>query len=161
MLKAIKFAVIKHQGQVRKVSGEPYVTHPIGVAELVLKYKQSKHINALVDAAILHDCLEDTDATFVEIATEFSPLVASLVLEMTSDPEMIKKMGKLEYLKKRLVGMSSYALVDKLCDRLYNINDNPTPKMIADTKELMVFLKDNRKLSETHLAIIQDIESSL
>lgn len=161
MLKAIQFAIVKHNGQFRKVSGEPYVTHPIAVAELVLKYKRSKHINALVEAAILHDCLEDTDATFVELATEFSPLVASLVLELTSDTNMIKQMGKLEYLKKRLVGMSSYALVDKLCDRLHNISDNPTQKMKDDTRELLVFLKDNRRLSDTHLAIIQDIEYHL
>lgn len=158
MIKAIQFAVIKHHGQLRKVSKKPYVTHPIEVGQLVSQYKVSKNIEPIIDAAILHDVLEDTDSTFIELATEFSPLVASLVLELTSDPKQLAAIGKNEYLKKKMLGMSSYALLIKLCDRLSNIKDNPTVKSVEETKEILEYLKNHRKLSTTHLKIISDIE---
>lgn len=54
VLKAIKFADLKHEGQVRKGSGEKYVTHPVAVSYLVSVYKQSKRLDELIVAAILH-----------------------------------------------------------------------------------------------------------
>lgn len=157
ILKALKFSNRKHHGQVRKGSGAAYVTHPIAVSYLVAAYKRSKHLEELISAALLHDALEDTDTTFIEIAQKFTPLVASLVLELSNDPEQIEKVGKLEYQKKKILGMSSYGLIIKLADRLHNISDHPTDKMVADTIELLEFLKKNRKLSKTHKAIIADI----
>lgn len=158
LTESITFATIKHKGQVRKVSGKPFVTHPIEVSELIGKYKSSKKIIEIQTAGVLHDTLEDTDTTFIELAEKFSPLVASLVLEVTSDVDMIKKIGKLSYLMSKMLGMSSYGLIVKLCDRLNNVMDNPTEKTLTDTKEILSFLKDNRRLSKTHLLIIADIE---
>ena len=157
ILRALKFSNRKHHGQVRKGSGAAYVTHPIAVSYLVAAYKRSKHLEELISAALLHDALEDTDATFIEIARNFTPLVASLVLELSNDVEQIEKVGKLEYQKKKMLGMSSYGLIIKLADRLHNISDHPTAKMVADTIVLLEFLKKNRKLSKTHKAIIVDI----
>ena len=157
ILKALNFAKRKHAGQVRKGSGAAYVTHPVAVSYLVAAYKRSKHLDEMLVAAILHDCLEDTKTTFVELVKEFTPLVASLVLELSNDPAEIKKVGKLEYQKKKLVGMSSYGLVIKLADRLHNISDQPTMKMILDTMDLMAYLMKNRKLSKTHKALVADI----
>jgi (p)ppGpp synthase/HD superfamily hydrolase len=73
------------------------------VSYLVASYKKSKHLEELIVASMLHDTIEDTDATFIEIATTFTPLVASLVLELSNDSEQIKTMGKLEYQKKKLL----------------------------------------------------------
>lgn len=157
VLKAIRFATIKHQGQYRKVSGKEYVTHVIAVSYIVAAFKSSKYFVALICAAILHDILEDTDTTFIELATEFSPMIASIVLELTNDEVQITLLGKLEYQKKKLVGMSSYALVIKLADRLNNISDNPTLKMINETIELMDHLRKNRKLTNTQKALMADI----
>ena len=157
ILKALKFAEDKHEGQYRKGSGKPYVTHPIMVSYLLAKYKQSKHLEELIVAAILHDTLEDTDTDFIELASEFTPLVASLVLELTSDDEMIKKIGKNNYLCIKTVGMSSYGLVLKLVDRLNNISDNPKESYIKDTIKMMAYLKMKRKLSKTHKRIVDDI----
>lgn len=159
VLKAIKFADLKHEGQVRKGSGEKYVTHPVAVSYLVSAYKQSKRLDELIVAAILHDTLEDTDTTFVELATEFTPLVASLVLELTNDPHQIEILGKLEYQTRKMIGMSSYGLVIKLADRLHNISDQPTEKMVADTLKLMEALLLRRKLSDTHINLIDEILS--
>jgi len=161
VLKAIEFASRKHDGQVRKGSGSPYVTHPLAVSYLVSSFKRSKHLDEILASCLLHDTLEDTETNFVELATEFTPLVATLVLELTSDPEEIKQVGKLEYLKTKLVGISSYALVIKLADRLHNISDNPTQKTVEDTLEILSHLRSHRKLSNTHGAIIQEIERKL
>lgn len=157
---AIKFADRQHKGQKRKGSGLPYVTHPIAVSYLLVKYKVSKNLEDLIVACILHDVIEDTPATHAMIAKKFGPLVSSLCHELTNDPVAIAKMGKLDYQSKKLLGISSYALVCKLVDRLDNVLDGPTKKMLADTLVLMERLRKGRKLSKTHLRIIVDIEAA-
>ncbi len=148
-LKAIIFATEKHEGQMRKGSGLPYITHPLTVANIVSSFKKSKNLDQLVAAAILHDTLEDTDTSFAEIAKTFTPMIASLVLELTSDKEQIALVGKAEYMKKKWVGMSSYALTLKLADRLHNISDRPSMDAIDQTEEIIKHVKKHRKLSAT------------
>lgn len=160
LLKAIRFADKKHAGQTRKVSGEEYFTHPLMVSYLLAKYKKSKNLEMLLTASVLHDTIEDTDTSYEELLKEFGPEVMSLVTELTSDEASVKKLGKNEYLKKKMAGISSYALVIKLVDRLSNVTDNPTEKYIKDTLDLMAFLKKNRKLSGTQKAIVADIEKT-
>lgn len=157
VIKALDLAAEAHRGQERKGTGLPYIVHPITVSYLLLKYKISKKIEDLMCATILHDTIEDTGITFLDIATQFSPLTATLVQELTSDLEEIKLIGKLEYLKKKMVSMSSYGLVLKLLDRLANVMDMPTEKTRKDTIELLNCIVDNRKLSGTHYRIINDI----
>jgi len=157
ILKALKFAENKHEGQKRKVSNEPYISHPIKVSYLLTSFKQSKKIEELICAALLHDTLEDTETTFEEIEKEFSPLVASLVFELTSDEAEILKIGKNNYLKNKMKNMSSYALTLKLVDRLANITDNPKESYRKDTVELLTWLKENRNLNKTQLKIIESI----
>lgn len=157
VLKAIEFATAKHEGQVRKVTGEPYITHPIMVSYILAQYKQSKNIEELICASLLHDTLEDTDTSFSEIVTEFSPLVASLVLELTNDDSIIKEVGKLQYMKTKLIGISSYALTIKLADRLANMSDKPTQKSINETVEIIKHISKERKLSTTQTALCKDI----
>lgn len=157
ILKAIQFGTQKHDGQVRKGTGVPYITHPIMVSYILAQYKQSKNIEDLICASILHDTLEDTEATFVEIVNEFNPLVASLVLELTNDERMISELGKLRYMKTKLIGMSNYALIIKLADRLSNISDKPTVKSVLDTIDLMGYLRKNRKLTASQSLMVTDI----
>lgn len=161
LIKAIQFAGEKHQGQTRKVSGLPYVIHPVAVAFLLANFKESKNLDELMTACLLHDTLEDTDTTFEELATEFTPLVATLVFDLTSDPDEIEKMGKNEYLKKKMLGMSSYALVIKLADRLSNIMDSPTDSYREDTADLLDTLEAERNLSESQISIIEEIRNHL
>lgn len=157
VIKAVNFAGMKHNGQVRKGSGLPYVLHPVIVSLLVAKYKDSKDLESLQAACILHDCLEDTDTNFVELATEFTPLIASLVLELTSDKKEIERIGKNEYMKKHMAGMSKYAFLIKLADRLSNVMDQPKKKYLEDTLELMGYLYEERKLTNTHKEIMKKI----
>ena len=161
VIKAIQFAATKHIGQIRRGSGLPYVTHTIIVMELIQKYKGcSTHIGELKCAALLHDTLEDTDCNYKELEREFGPMVASIVLELTSDEEMIKKIGKNEYLKKKMVEMSRYAFILKLLDRYSNCMDNPTTKYRLATIELMAYLLKNRKdITERQINIIKEIKN--
>lgn len=158
IVKCLKFAAEKHKNQERRCSGLPYIIHPITVMHLLEKYKVSKNIEDLKCAAILHDTLEDTFCSYIEIEREFGPLVASIVMELTSDEESIEKMGKNEYLKNKMVNMSKYALTLKLVDRLANILDTPKQKYIQDTLVLVSYINENREeLNNTQENIIKDI----
>lgn len=157
IFRMIRFADEKHKGQKRKGSGLDYVSHPLCGAFLLTTFKKSKHIAELICAFIGHDLFEDTDTTFEEISRMFTPLVATLMWEMTSDPHEVKRLGKNEYFKVKLPGLSNYALILKLVDRLYNVLDRPKMKYVKDTIELVEYLPKKRKLTKTHKAIITAI----
>lgn len=80
------FAKQKHGNQKRKYTNEPYIVHPMSVAQTLLDLNAPEEV---VAAAILHDTIEDTDTTYEEIKEKFGEIVASLVLEVTdvSKPE--------------------------------------------------------------------------
>lgn len=161
IIKALNIAAEAHRNQERKGTQLPYIIHPVSVCFMVAKYKTSKRAEELQVAALLHDVIEDTNLTFIDIATEFTPLVATLVQELTSDELEIKEIGKSAYLKKKMVAMSSYGLVLKLLDRLVNIMDRPSAKYVEDTKELLHHIEHNRKLTGTQRNIIEDLRMAL
>src|SRR5690606_27769970 len=72
---AYEYAKVKHEGQFRS-SGEPYYTHPMEVAQILTGFKMDV---ATILTAILHDTLEDTDATYEELEKKFGKDVAELV----------------------------------------------------------------------------------
>lgn len=78
--RAIAFATEAHRGQFRKYTGEPYVTHPIEVAQIVATVP---HTTEMLVAAILHDTVEDTPVTFEVIEENFGEKVRELVFWLT------------------------------------------------------------------------------
>jgi (p)ppGpp synthase/HD superfamily hydrolase len=78
--RAIAFATEAHGSQVRKYTGEPYINHPIAVAEIV---QSVPHTEEMVIAAILHDTVEDTPITLLDIKGTFGSTVATLVAWVT------------------------------------------------------------------------------
>lgn len=74
--KAIEFATRKHEGQVRKYTGIPYIKHPEEVAGIMERYGRGE---AAIVAAWLHDTVEDTDATLAEVREIFGAEVAEIV----------------------------------------------------------------------------------
>lgn len=80
--KALCYATEKHSGQVRKFSHIPYIVHPVEVAGIIATMSDDKELLA---AALLHDTVEDTDATIEEIRELFGEKVSSLVLTETED----------------------------------------------------------------------------
>jgi hypothetical protein len=164
---ALEFATTKHEGQTR-AGGKPYIKHPISVANSVRAFKNSKNIDALISAALLHDTLEDTDATYEEIKTLFGGLTASLVKELTTDFDKSDEVGKAKYLSQKMATMSSYALVIKLADRLDNVQDIATAKTPEwrqryrnETEEILNYIERNRVLSGTHKKIISLIRGKI
>jgi len=162
VVKAINFAFEKHRGQERRGNELPYAIHPVIVSQLIAKYKSgSSKLDELQCAGLLHDVLEDTDTSVFEIEREFGSLVASITQELTSDPVMVKKIGKNEYLKQKMVSMSKYAFVLKLLDRYSNILDSPGESYVKKTINMMDFLLKNRvDITERQIRIILDIKET-
>jgi guanosine-3',5'-bis(diphosphate) 3'-pyrophosphohydrolase len=164
---AIIFATEKHKGIVRKGDGRPYILHPLSVLLTLNQFKKSKNQFLLGTACVLHDVVEDCDVTLEEIAKHFSHNVASLVEELTNDNEKLKAMGKANYLLDKMIGMSTYALCIKLCDRLDNIKDMATmnedfkTKYTEQTKFIINGLQKSRDLTKTHKKIIKAINKHL
>ena len=164
----LAFAYKKHYGQLRD-DGAPYITHPIRVAKLVSKYKQTKNYKLLMSASLLHDTLEDTYTSIKELYDFFGKdsAVPSLVVELTTANYVPKLIGKAEYLAYKMEHMTSYALVIKLCDRLDNLSDMAgcTPekqkRTLSDTRFIIDYLKTHRNLTKTHQKIISEIEKIL
>src|SRR3546814_18148437 len=77
---AIRFATRAHGTQTRKYDGSTYIVHPIAVAEIV---KSVPHTAEMVAAAILHDTIEDTAVTALDIKENFGATVATLVIWLT------------------------------------------------------------------------------
>src|SRR5437899_2998444 len=90
VLDAARYAAEKHVNQKRKgQSAEPYVNHLIEVAHLVSTVAPEQDTN-LVIAALLHDTIEDTGVTALELLERFGMDVADLVVEMTDDKSLPK-----------------------------------------------------------------------
>ena len=164
---ALAFAKEKHEGQSRKVTDKPYVTHPISVAKILRENKESHKIKELIAAAILHDTLEDTDTTYQDLVKQFGALVADMVQELTTDKAASDAIGKGEYIANKMAKMSSWALVVKLADRLANVQDIDTrpadfqKKYAAQTVLAISRLRKDRYLSQTHNKIISAIEKKI
>jgi GTP pyrophosphokinase len=121
-----------HSGQLRK-SGEPYITHPVAVAQILTELGMDL---PTVMAALLHDTVEDTSYSIDQIKAEFGDEVTSLVDGVTKlDKLTYGPTAEAETLRKMVVAMSRdiRVLVIKLADRLHNAR---TWKFIAsDTAE--------------------------
>lgn len=119
--KAITFAVEKHSGDFRKGTETPYIVHPMEAAAIVATMTNDENILA---AAVLHDTVEDTDATIEDIEREFGPEVAKLVAAESEDKRreipsedswQIRKQETIDYLRdKANTAERMVALGDKL-----------------------------------------------
>jgi GTP pyrophosphokinase len=90
--RAIEYAARKHDGQTRQ-SGEPYITHPLQVARILIDWEMDIYS---VVAGVLHDTVEDTDATLDEIKKQFGRDVAFLVDGVTKVSQARAGMRNLE-----------------------------------------------------------------
>ncbi|KAM5170021.1 guanosine-3',5'-bis(diphosphate) 3'-pyrophosphohydrolase MESH1 [Mantella aurantiaca] len=122
LLETAHFAAEKHKRQRRKDrEATPYINHPIGVAR-ILSYEAGISDIAVLQAALLHDTVEDTDTTFEEIEEKFGQEVSKIVEEVTDDktlPKMRRKQLQIEHAPQ----CSQRAKLVKLADKLYNLRD--------------------------------------
>ena len=122
LFEAFTFADAAHHGQLRK-SGEPYIIHPIAVAEIVADLELDEDS---IIAALLHDCIEDTDVTHADISKKFGEPVAALVegvTKLTRVQYISKEEEQMENLRKMLMAMAKdiRVILIKICDRLHNM----------------------------------------
>ncbi len=122
IFQAATFAAKKHIGQKRKGKDEaPYINHPLEVVNLLTNAGNVEDTNTLI-AALLHDTVEDTDATREEIAETFGEKIASIVMEVTDDKSLSKAERK-EAQVKHAPQLSTEAKQLKICDKISNISD--------------------------------------
>jgi GTP diphosphokinase / guanosine-3',5'-bis(diphosphate) 3'-diphosphatase len=127
LLTAIHFSADRHRPQRRKDARKsPYINHPIEVAELLWRVGGVRDVAVLL-AAILHDTIEDTEATPDEIRSLFGEEVLGIVLECTDDkslPYMDRKRLQIETAPHKSKKAKLVKLADKTCN-LHDLNQSP------------------------------------
>ena len=138
---AVEYAREKHKDQKRK-DGSPYIIHPLAVAEVVAE--MGLDMDAIL-GALLHDCIEDTDASFDDIASRFGTTTAELVegvTKLTRANFSSTEEAQMENLRKMFMAMSKdiRVVLIKIADRLHNMRtmQYQTPaKQISKCRETM------------------------
>ncbi|MBQ6851530.1 MAG: bifunctional (p)ppGpp synthetase/guanosine-3',5'-bis(diphosphate) 3'-pyrophosphohydrolase [Oscillospiraceae bacterium] len=139
--RAVEYAAQKHKDQKRK-DGSPYIIHPLAVAEIVAE--MGLDLEAIL-GALLHDCIEDTDASFDEIARLFGSTTAELVegvTKLTRANFSSTEQAQMENLRKMFMAMSKdiRVVLIKIADRLHNMRtmQYQTPaKQVSKCRETM------------------------
>tara|TARA_R110001583_G_scaffold7720_8_gene37912 strand:+ start:10097 stop:12223 length:2127 start_codon:yes stop_codon:yes gene_type:complete len=120
--RAYEYAYVAHDG-IKRASGEPYITHPVAVAEILASMKLD---HEAIAAALLHDVLEDTDTTHQQLADAFNLTVADLVEGVTKLDKVNfenREQAQAENIRKMLIAMSKdfRVMLIKLADRVHNM----------------------------------------
>ena len=139
--RAVDYANQKHKVQKRK-DGSPYIIHPLAVAQIVAE--MGLDCDAIL-GALLHDCIEDTDASHEDIEKIFGPTVAELVegvTKLTRANFSSSEQAQMENLRKMFMAMSKdiRVVLIKIADRLHNMStmQYQTPeKQIQKCRETM------------------------
>jgi guanosine-3',5'-bis(diphosphate) 3'-pyrophosphohydrolase len=137
ILAAALFAAEKHQGQVRKDRYQtPYIIHPLGVANQLIEHARVRDV-AIIQSALLHDTVEDTNTSLEELKEQFGERVAQYVSEVTDDksiPRSEQKQLQIVHASEKSEG----AALIKLSDKLYNVRDvatNPPPSWDQERRD--------------------------
>ncbi|QDX22480.1 bifunctional (p)ppGpp synthetase/guanosine-3',5'-bis(diphosphate) 3'-pyrophosphohydrolase [Pandoraea pnomenusa] len=122
LLDAVMFAAERHKNQRRKdAEASPYVNHPIALAHLLATTGGIEDLTVL-QAAILHDTIEDTETTEAELRERFGDEVTNIVLEVTDDKALPKQRRK-EFQVEHALHKSKGAALVKLADKTCNLRD--------------------------------------
>lgn len=164
---ALDYATSKHAGQIRRFSGEPYIRHPERVVEILRSYGVTD--DDTLQSAIMHDCLEDTDATVEEMRTILGDnmKVVRGVLYLT-DPclsiivEGETKTEKLDRYGLRMAGAPSDIQSIKLADNLDNV---PSMVQYAKPEKALNYVEEKlyflRYLGKANIAMFLDVKEML
>jgi len=134
--RAFELAGEAHAGQLRK-TGDPYITHPLMVAQMVAEYGLDQ---AAIAAALLHDTVEDTTLTIAELSQQFGAEIASLIDGVTKLDRVRfsnREQAQAATIRKMVIAMAQdvRVLIIKLLDRLHNIR---TVYALRDEKQRRV-----------------------
>ena len=147
--KAKEYAEKMHKGQVRKYTGEPYIRHPIAVAEMCDKYMRRSgypdhYIDVVKSAAVLHDVIEDTRATYGDLMGLFGEGVTELVFWMTdaSRPEDGNRAVRKTIDRWKIINAPYLAVLIKVCDLI----DNAKTVIEHDPDFAKVYMEEKAKI---------------
>ena len=122
LIKAMAFASAKHRDQRRKdVCASPYINHPIQLVDVLTNEAGVTDINVL-QAAVLHDTIEDTKTTKEELEQHFGPRICNIVLEVSDDGNLCKNERKQAQINDA-AELSNEAKLVKLADKICNLRD--------------------------------------
>lgn len=161
MDRAIIFATRAHSGTYRKGTSIPYIVHPIEAAAIVATITDDPD---MIAAAVLHDVVEDTDATVEEIRLFFNDHIAKLVEAESENKRkdlppqetwMLRKMETLEFLQERA---DREAKILALADRLSNIRAIYRDQLILGDK---LWERFNEKRKERHGWLYRQVAEAL
>jgi (p)ppGpp synthase/HD superfamily hydrolase len=134
IMAAARFAAEKHAQQKRKgENGEPYFNHLLEVAELIGASSRDLDVELMM-AAFLHDTVEDTGVTLVELAKNFGQDVAALVAEVTDDKSLAKETRK-QLQVQTAHKKSARAQTLKLADKISNLRSIITSPPVGWNRE--------------------------
>jgi guanosine-3',5'-bis(diphosphate) 3'-pyrophosphohydrolase len=122
ILSALAFAAHKHRDCRRKnAEASPYINHPISLANILCNEGHIADVNVIC-GALLHDTVEDTDATEEELRNEFGDAITDIVMDVTDDKSLLKHERK-----EQQVAHASHirpeAKLVKLADKISNLRD--------------------------------------
>lgn len=113
--KAIEYAAIAHEGQYRKGTETPYISHPYAVGMILMSYRCSEEV---IVAGILHDTIEDTATSLTDIQTEFGDEIAVLVAGASEPDKSVswedRKAHTIDFIKTAPLHMRHVICADKL-----------------------------------------------
>lgn len=121
LLEALHFAADKHRDQRRKgEDASPYINHPIFVAEILSRFGVTDPVT--LQAAVLHDTIEDTETTAEELERVFGREVRDVVLEVTDDQALARAARKDRQVT-RAPALSRRAKLVRIADKIANVHD--------------------------------------
>ena len=142
--RALDFAARKHRNQRRKgATAEPYINHPAEVARLVAEATGGRPL-AVLQAALLHDTVEDTQTTLDELEREFGTDVAALVAEVTDDkrlPKAERKRLQVEHAGAKSRGAKLIKIADKTSNLRSLLESPPTDWDLKRRREYFEWAK--------------------
>ena len=115
---AIRFAAVKHAGQVRKGTDIPYISHPLAVGMMLQKAGEQEEV---VAAGILHDTIEDTEATKEEVSGVFGEQVLLLILAASEPDKSLPWEERKRHTVLQLASRSREELAIIVADKLHNL----------------------------------------
>ncbi|MEM7255441.1 MAG: HD domain-containing protein [Pseudomonadota bacterium] len=122
LVEALSFSADRHRTQTRKdAENSPYINHPIEVLRTLIAVGKITDTNVLA-AALLHDTVEDTDATHEELSAQFGDTIAGIVAEVTDD-QSLRSDERKRLQVERTPYASPEAKLVKLGDKIANIRD--------------------------------------
>lgn len=154
---ALQFATQAHEGQTRKYTHEPYIKHPMRVAE-ILMWTGGVNDPEVLTAALLHDTIEDCGVTKMDIEHMFGARVAAIVMEVTNPSQMPGALqGNRAFRKEMDFQHIAKASIDAQNIKLADIADNCQSIFLHDPDFGTVYAREKRRI----LSVLRDANAEL